>query len=90
MSLFEYLEYSRIIKERERNIISKTENRQTTNKHTDVRNKDTSYTYIGQSSTDKDDRTLRHKLMIPFPVWAGIKINSSRNRKWNYENILKF
>ena len=36
--LFEYLEYSRIFKERENNIISKTENRQKTNKHTDVRN----------------------------------------------------
>ena len=49
--------------------------------------KHTSYTYEGQLSTDKDDRKLGqilgHMLIIPFPVWAGIKINSSPNRKWN-------
>ena len=43
-----------------------------------------SYTYEGQLSTDKDDRKLGHMLgHIPFPVWAGIKINSSQKRKWN-------
>ena len=46
-----------------------------------------SYTHKGQWSTDKDDRKLGHilghMLRIPFPVWAGIKINSSQNRKWN-------
>ena len=45
--------------------------------------KDTSYFYEGQLPTDKDDKKLRHILIIPFPVWAGIKINSSPNRKWN-------
>ena len=49
--------------------------------------KDTSYTYEGQLSTDKDDRKLGHILeymvIIPFPVLAGIKIISSANRKWN-------
>ena len=49
----------------------------------------TSYTYEGQLSTDKDDKKLQHILIIPFPVWAGIKINSSPNRKWNYENVHK-
>ena len=63
-----------------------------------------SYTYEGQLSTDKDDRKLGHMLghmvLIPFPVWAGIKlipaqtgngfkINSSQNRKRNYENVHK-
>ena len=63
-----------------------------------------SYTYEGQLSTDKDDRKLGHMLghmvLIPFPVVAGIKsipaqtgngfkINSSQNKKWNYENIHK-
>ena len=37
-----------------------------------------SYTYEGQLSTDKDDRKLGHMLghmvLIPFPVWAGIKL----------------
>ena len=42
-----------------------------------------SYTYEGQLSTDKDDRMLGHMLIIPHPVWAGIKINSSPKRKWN-------
>ena len=55
--------------------------------------KDMSYTYKGQLSTDKDDRKLEnilgHIVIIPFPVWAGIKINSSPNRKWNYENVHK-
>ena len=37
VSLFEYLEYSRIFKERERDFISKTENTHTTNTHTKVR-----------------------------------------------------
>ena len=37
LDIFEYLEYSRIFKEREREI-SKTENRQTNNKHTGGRN----------------------------------------------------
>ena len=49
--------------------------------------KNTSYTYEGQLSTDKDARKLGHilghLLRIPFPVWAGIKINSIPNRKWN-------
>ena len=63
-----------------------------------------SYTYEGQLSTDKDDRKLGHMLghmeLIPFPVWAGIKlipaqtrygikINFSPNRKCNYENVHK-
>ena len=46
-----------------------------------------SYTYEGQLSTDKDYRKLGHILghilIIPFLVWAGIKINSSPNRKRN-------
>ena len=46
-----------------------------------------SYTYEGQVSTDKDDRKLGHILgymwIIIFLVLAGIKINSSANRKWN-------
>ena len=37
-----------------------------------------SYTHKGQWSTDKDDRKLGHilghMLIIPFPVWAGIKL----------------
>ena len=41
----------------------------------------------GQLSTDQDEgklgHILGHMLIIPFPVWAGIKINSSPNRKWN-------
>ena len=49
--------------------------------------KDMSYTYEGQLSTEKDNRKLGkilgHKLIIPFPVWAVIRINSSPNRKWN-------
>ena len=64
-----------------------------------------SYTYEGQLSTSKDDRKLGHMLghmmIIPFPLWAGIKlipakkgngikINSSPNRKRNYENVHKF
>ena len=52
------------------------------------------YTYEGQLITDNDDRKLGHilgyMLIIPFPVLAGIKINSSANRKWNYENVHKF
>ena len=87
MNIENVLEYSN--KERE---ISKIENRQTKSKHTDGR-KDTSYTYKGQPSTDKDDRKighmLGHMLIIPFPVSAGIKINSSRNRKWNSKNVRK-
>ena len=51
------------------------------------------YTHEGQLSTDKDDRKLGHilghMLRIPFLVWARIKINSSPNRKWNYENVHK-
>ena len=49
--------------------------------------KDMSYTYKGQLSTDKDERNLGHILghilMIPYSVWAGIKINSCPNKKWN-------
>ena len=78
------LEYSRIFKERERDFISNPENTQEkTNKRTNVRN----YTYKGQLITDKDDRKLEHilgyKLIIPFPVLPGIKINSSGNKKLN-------
>ena len=55
--------------------------------------KDISYTYEDQLSTDKDEgklgHILGHMLIIPFPVWAGIKINSSPNRKWNDENVHK-
>ena len=47
--------------------------------------KDTSYIYEGQLPTDKDDRKLghilRHMLIIPFPVWAGIESNSSPKSK---------
>ena len=39
--------------------------------------------------TDKDNRKLGnilgHALIVLFPVLPGIKINSSPNRKWNYE-----
>ena len=49
--------------------------------------KDISYAYEGQLLSDKDDRKLGHILgqilIISFPVWAGIKINSSPNTKWN-------
>ena len=41
--------------------------------------KDMSYTYQGQLSTDKNDRNF----IFPYPVWAGIKVNSSPNRIWN-------
>ena len=41
------------------------------------------HTYKGQLRTDKDDRKLTrsfgHMFMIPFPVWAGIKNNSSQS-----------
>ena len=57
------------------------------------------YTYIlRQFSTDKDERKIGHMLIIPFPVWARIKINASPNRfgikttsrtnqKCNYGNV---
>ena len=56
---------------------------QTNNKQTHKEILHTSYTYEGQLSTYKDERKLGHMLIVPFPVWAGIKINSSPNRKWN-------
>ena len=55
ISLFEYLEYSRIFKERERNIKKLRTDKQITNTQV-AEIKDTSYTYKGQLSTDKDDR----------------------------------
>ena len=49
--------------------------------------KDMSYTYEGQLSTDKDDRKLGdikgHMLIIPYPVWAGIKFSSMSCSGWN-------
>ena len=65
-----------------------------------LENKDTSYTYEGQLSTDKDDRKLGHILghmlrisglgwnlkSIPAQTGNGIRINfkSRPHRKWNY------
>ena len=53
--------------------------------------KDMSYTYEGQLSTDKDDRKfghiLEHMLMIPFPVLAGTKINSSQKQEMELKLI---
>ena len=54
----------------------------------------------GQLSTDKLVLQFVYIFIIPFPVWAGvklilaqtgyvIKINSSPNRKCNYENVHK-
>ena len=73
--------------QRERYFISKTENRHLTTNTQMYKIKDSSYTYEGQLSTDKDARKLGHilghMLKIPFPVWAGIEINSSQNWIWN-------
>ena len=74
----------------------RTDRRQTNTQMLEI--KDTSFTYKGQLSTDQDDRKLGLMLIIPFPVWTGIRIipartgngtkfNSSRNRKQNYEKI---
>ena len=57
----------------------KTDRQQTNTQIEEI--KDTSYTYEGQLSTDEDIRKLGHMLIIPFPVWAGTKINSSPTRK---------
>ena len=46
-----------------------------------------SYTYEGQLSTDQDDWKLGLMSVTPFPVWAGIKINSIPNRRWNLNQI---
>ena len=40
----------------------------------------------GQSPTDKLVLQFVYIFIVSFPVWAGIKIYSSQNRKWNYEN----
>ena len=37
----------------------------------------------GQSSTNKLVLQFVYIFIVPFPVWAGIKINSSPKRKWN-------
>ena len=82
VSLFEYLEYSRIFKEREISYQKlRIDSQQTNTQMLEIT--DMSYTYKGQLSTDKYDRKLWLMLIIPFPVRAGIKINSSPNRKWN-------
>ena len=65
--------------------MTRTDRQQTNTQILEI--KDMSYTYEGPLSTDKDDRKLGHilghMLMIPFPVWAGNKMNSSPNRKWS-------
>ena len=85
----EYLEYSTIFKAREISYQKLRTDRQQTNTQM-IEIKDMSYTYKGQLSTDKDDRKLGHILghmsIIPFSVWAGIKIKSSPNWKWNQIN----
>ena len=83
VSLFEYLKYSRIFKEREISYQKlRTDKKQTNTQMLEI--KDMSYTYKGHLSTDKDDRKLGNMLIIPFPVWAGIRINSSPSRKGNW------
>ena len=56
MSLFKYLDHFRIFKERERfhnKSREQADNKQTNAQLLEI--KDTSYTYEGQLSTDKDD-----------------------------------
>ena len=78
LNIYNILEYLK----RERDISYqklRTDRQQTNAQMLEI--KGTSYAYDGQLSTDKDDRKLGHLLIIPFPVWAGIEINFSPNRK---------
>ena len=56
--------------------------------------KATSYTNKGQLSTDKDERMLGqmlgHILIIPFPVWAGLKLFQPKQEMelWKCTNII--
>ena len=36
----------------------------------------------GQLPTDNPVLQFVYNFLVPFPVWTGIKINSSPNRKW--------
>ena len=82
LSFFEYQEYSRINEEREISYQKqRTDRQQTSPQMKEI--KITSYIYEGQLSTDQDDRKLGLMLIIPFPVWAGIKFSSSSCLDWN-------
>ena len=41
----------------------------------------------GQLSTDKLVLHFVYIFTVSFPVSAGIEINFSPNRKWNYDNV---
>ena len=42
-----------------------------------------SFLYEGQISTNKLVLQFVYIFIVSYPVWAGIKINSSPKRKWN-------
>jgi len=42
-----------------------------------------SFLYEGQISTNKLVLQFVYIFIVSYPVWAGIKINSSPKRKWD-------
>ena len=66
LNIYNFLEYSK----RESDLLSKAENRQTTNTQI-LEIKDMSFTFQGRSSTGKDNRKLGHMLIIPAQTGNG-------------------